>query len=345
MWGNISYQNLSNDINNIYEEIVHFRKNIFNIPSGRAGKMFIDELTFWLKQLNYNLELNSIALKAFMVLPSLILQKPSSTSKSKKHSAAIERRLALWKQGDLNLLMKEVRFIQEKFVSSRKAKSVEDITRIFARLVMQGKITAAIKLLDQERSTALVTPSRKVLEELEKKHPSAAEIREECLLNGPTDQIPPNIFDLINEQMIYDAALKTKGSAGPLGMDAELYRRILCSKNFASEGKLLREEIAVMTRNLLKSCYHPSLLEAYTSCRLIPLDKNPGIRPIGVGALGGFVAQRYDGVRNLLTSLLSKVCKNVQVESHLQPLDNEVMNLRSATTSSDARLDVKAGVF
>ena len=29
--------------------------------------------------------------------------------------------------------------------------------------------------------------------------------------------------------------------------------------------------------------YHPSLIESYTSCRLIPLDKNPGIRPIGVG--------------------------------------------------------------
>ena len=57
------------------------------------------------------------------------------------------------------------------------------------------------------------------------------------------------------------------------------------------------------------------------------------------------MAQRHDGVRNLLTSLLSKVCKNVQVEPHLQPLDNEVMNLKSATTSSDARLDVKAGGF
>ena len=127
---------------------------------------------------------------------------------------------------------------------------------------MQGKITAAIKLLDRDSSTALVTRSQEVLEELEKKHSSAAEIREECLLNGPIDQIPPNIFDLINEQMIYNAALKTKGSAGPSGMDAELYRRILCSKNFAIEGKLLREEIAVMTRNLLKSCYHPSLLKA-----------------------------------------------------------------------------------
>ena len=66
-------------------------------------------------------------------------------------------------------------------------------------------------------------------------------------------------------------------------MDAELYKRILCSKNFKTEGKILREELAVFTRNLLRKSYHPSLLEAFTSCRLIPLDKNPGIRPIGVG--------------------------------------------------------------
>ena len=40
-----------------------------------------------------------------------------------------------------------------------------------------------------------------------------------------------------------------------------------------------------MTRNLLKISYHPSLLESssFTSCRLIPLDKSPGIRPIGIG--------------------------------------------------------------
>lgn len=165
-------------------------------------------------------------------------------------------------------------------MSSRKAKSVEDITRTFARLLMQGKMTAVIKLLDRDSSTVLVTPSQEVLEELKKKHPSAAEVQKECLLNGPKDQIPPSIYDLINK--IYDAALKTKGSAGLSGMDAELYHRILCSKNFAGEGKPLREEIVVMTRNLLKSCYYPSLLEAYTSCRLVPLDKNPGIQPIGV---------------------------------------------------------------
>ena len=41
---------------------------------------------------------------------------------------------------------------------------------------------------------------------------------------------------------------------------------------------------------------------------------------------GGFVAQRHDGVRNLLTSPIGKVCTNVEVESQLEPLDNERFN-------------------
>ena len=72
-------------------------KKLFNIPSGKAGKNFVAELTFYA-------DLNHMALKAFMVLPALILEKPSSTSKSKEHSAAIELRLKLWRQGDLSTL-------------------------------------------------------------------------------------------------------------------------------------------------------------------------------------------------------------------------------------------------
>ena len=60
---------------------------------------------------------------------------------------------------------------------------------------------------------------------------------------------------------------------------------------------------------------------------------------------GGFVAQRHDGVRNLLTSLIGKVCTNVEVEPQLQPLDNERFNLRTTVTSPEARLDFKAGGF
>ena len=73
--------------------------------------------------------------------------------------------------------------------------------------------------------------------------------------------------------------------------------------------------------------------EKYTVCHALSCKK------------GGFVAQRHDGFRNLLTSFLGKVCTNVEVEPQLQPLDNELFNLRNAVTSLEARLDMKAGGF
>ena len=59
----------------------------------------------------------------------------------------------------------------------------------------------------------------------------------------------------------------------------------------------------------------------------------------------GFVVQRHDCIRDLLTTLLAKVCKNVESEPHLLPLDNEQLDLRSANSSPEARLDIKAGSF
>lgn len=96
-----------------------------------------------------------------MVLPTLILQKPSASSKTKKHSAAIERRLRLWKEGDISILMKEIRFIQGRLKTKKKPRTVEDVSKVFARLVMHGKLTAAIKLLDRESSSGLLTLSPK----------------------------------------------------------------------------------------------------------------------------------------------------------------------------------------
>ena len=280
---NVNRGQFFENINRSYEEIVHFRRNLFNIPSGQAGKEFINELSYWLRQFNSSSDLNSIALKAFMVLPTLILQKPSSKSKSKEHSECLKRRLSSWKSGEILNLLNETIVIQKRLISSKKARSFDDISRIFAKLVMEGKISAALKFLDAESSSGVLDLSNNVLEELKAKHPNAESVSEDCLLRGPLVNIPKYLYDSIDEQSVLTSALKTKGSAGPSGMDAELYRRILCSKSFSTAGKSLREEIAIFTKNLLLNAYNPSLLEPYVASRLIPLDKNPGIRPIGVG--------------------------------------------------------------
>ena len=63
-------------IDNAYEEIIKWRKNLFKLQSGKAGKCFVKELTYWLEQYNKNTEFQGVAIKVFMTLPSLLLQKP-----------------------------------------------------------------------------------------------------------------------------------------------------------------------------------------------------------------------------------------------------------------------------
>ena len=93
--GTVPYHVFKRQIDDIYEEIVKFRRNLFNIPSGKHGKFFIEELTFWLRQFNSSTKLNAIAMKVFMILPNLMLQKPSAKSKAKEHSECLERRMRL----------------------------------------------------------------------------------------------------------------------------------------------------------------------------------------------------------------------------------------------------------
>ena len=74
-----------------------------------------------------------------MSLPTLVLQKPSPKSIAKEHSECTSCRLLLWTNGDLDLPMKEVRHIQKKFISSKKPCRTEDVSRIFAELIIEGK--------------------------------------------------------------------------------------------------------------------------------------------------------------------------------------------------------------
>ena len=49
--------------------------------------------------------LRKIVLKAVLVIPALLLQKPSKSSKSIDHHAALERRLKLWEEGKIEELL------------------------------------------------------------------------------------------------------------------------------------------------------------------------------------------------------------------------------------------------
>ena len=75
--------------------------------------------------------------------------------------------------------------------------------------------------------------------------------------------------------------MKTNGAAGLSGLDAYVWRR-LCS-SFKSASKYLCSALAAVGRRLCTDSINPDHLSAFVACRLIPLDKSPGVRPIGIG--------------------------------------------------------------
>ena len=66
-------------------------------------------------------------------------------------------------------------------------------------------------------------------------------------------------------------------------MDTDGWKRILTSKQFAESSTDLCTTIANMIKKLCIDKDLANTLEAFLSCRIIQLEKNLGLRPIGVG--------------------------------------------------------------
>ena len=290
VWGEHSAEDLILTINEKYDEVVTFQKNLFKLPSGAAGKRFLKEKTRLIEIWNEGKQpLCQIALKMVMLMPALLMQKPCRKSTAKQHSEYINKRLDSWENGDFDLLMKESRAIQHRLRENRsKHETEEHAAKVFAKLMLQGKVHAALRVLDKSANLGIAKMSEKTMEELLKLHPEAKEAAVPTLKEGEVPYFDPVIFTNINEASIAKAALRTRGAAGPSGLDADQWRRMLASKNYGATGKELRTAVAKMTRKLCtQEIINPTevnSLEAYAASRLVPLEKEPsGIRPIGIG--------------------------------------------------------------
>ena len=286
-YNNVDPKLFVQNINQIYEDMVSWRKNLFSLPTGKAGKYFVGLISEWISHYNKSDTFQSISMKVVMILPNLLLQKPSSKSKASDHTKFLEERLKLWEQGKVMELFKECKMLQKKLLTGKR-KSLDDLNKIFTKLVLEGKPSAALKFLEENAENAVLPSSEAIVNKLKDLHPSPAEILPDALLSGPIETVPAALFASIDEEEVLKAANQTKGSGGPSLFDAKQWRRILGSKKFSKEGKQLREEIALFARKISTEIVDPQTLEAYTASRLIPLNKTPGeldpkVRPIGVG--------------------------------------------------------------
>ena len=88
----------------------------------------------------------------------------------------------------------------------------------------------------------------------------------------------------MDKSVIMKAPTLTKSGSEPRGLDAAGWRRILTSRAFGTATLDLRKMFDQLIKKLcVEELESPSSFESFEACRLILLDKQPGLRQTGVG--------------------------------------------------------------
>ena len=143
---------------------------------GKWEKKFIGEVSRFMSEWIHDSLLKDIAFKAIMVMPSLLLQKPSQKSKSKDHLRTLEWRLDLWESGEVMELLKESDTIQTNMKVTNKTTSINKISKKFTREMMKGYVQNAMKFLTNNIKNGVLPLHKMTLKQLKQKHPQSRDV-------------------------------------------------------------------------------------------------------------------------------------------------------------------------
>ncbi len=229
-------------------------------------------------------------MKAVTVCIILILQRPKTRSKTKDNQECLLRRLPLWTDGNITSLLEEGHTIQARLKFHTSTYKPRNLARSFADLMFRGKVRDALKLLSESdqggplswSDTVSDSPPTTVFDVLKSKHPPAQPTHPETIVNKNLTPPPvhPLIFENLDAHCIRKAALNTSGAGGPTKLDAYCWRRLCTS--FGKSSDDLCHSLALFARRLCTSHIHPDTLKPFLACRLIAINKKPGVRPIGI---------------------------------------------------------------
>ena len=189
-----------------------WRKNLFQLPKGRHGKEFINEMTKQIDLWCSNSPFRNISMKCLMIMPNLLLQRTSNKTSSADNKATLERRLSLWRDKKIAVLIGECLVIQSRLKSSKHPSTKEDIAKSFNNFMITGRINAALRLLSKTDGNGILPLDNNTIAELHL--PEANPFQDDILIQGPIKFLSPVIYDEITEDTILKAVSRTKGAGG-----------------------------------------------------------------------------------------------------------------------------------
>ena len=220
---------------------------------------------------------------ALHVMPALLLQKPSRSLKSKDHVDALKRRLKKWINGEFLQLLREATAPQSRLPKIGTMKNINMVSRTFREYMSKGNVNSAIKPLSNNMEGGVLPSNKQTIDLLKMKYPVGKAVSEDTKLHGPLSTVENLTFYVIDDSMVLEVVIITREGSGPSGMDEDGWRRILVSRDYGDAGNDLRKVIASLIKKICIEEIDDSSLSPLMASRLVPLNKNSSLRPIGVG--------------------------------------------------------------
>ena len=159
------------------------------------------------------------------------------------------------------------------------------------------------------------------------KHPPGKPAHPDAIINEPLPDVHPVLFEPLDAAMIRSAALHTNSSAGPSGLDAFGWRRLCTS--FKSSSSELCHSLALVAKRLCTELVDPTSIAPLMASCLISVDKNPGVRPIGIGDTAGRIIAK--AILNITKAILNITRQDVQeVAGSIQLCAGQIAGIEAA---------------
>jgi hypothetical protein len=275
----------------LWKRMVQISPDRYFVPTkGPVGKRFLTIFAHELQEVRLNRTANS---EKPMIFAATILQSVPTVTQAKDIKARLTTRMNMWQKGEYKALVDDTENAALSAIGSTRRTCDESRGRAYNKRVLTGRLRSAVRNLTNRGGGGALAPDQKctkserlVLDVLMDKHP---EMREPPTVGGATgafedyDNTPTAMPVTITAETVEKVASRLSGAAGPSGTDAVELRNWLL--RFGKESEALRQELAEWA-NWLANGHPPwAAYRALMACRLVALDKQPGVRPVGIGEI------------------------------------------------------------
>ena len=257
--------------------------SVYDLPGGNVGKEFVGMLVDEMVMLSRKL----VCSERLVVFCRVILQRDRLVKKGCDIRLIVKRRFDAWKNENFDGLVDEALQCTRHLSSKVSTQTQDHVLKVFTRLMLRDELRAATRWITERGSSRVLSPSdvvdslgKTVLDVLKEKHPDPALADEKSF--AECDDLPAAMMDVnVTSGHIERVARALHGGAGPGGTNSSHWQCFLL--RYGTQSAKLRGAVAELVMVMANGVVDWSMIQALLSCRLIALDKNPGVRPIGVG--------------------------------------------------------------